>query len=115
MINFPNSELVETNAVLYSQPEAIRKLATMMLANMAESNTDMVCDMPEEYETKAEVELAFQNLNEQALDMLDDVISELREKLEMFLRESKVSARVRRLDYDAEGKLSDITVDLSVE
>ena len=115
MIVFQDCETVSTNDVLYSQDNGIRKLATMMLVNMAESNTDMVCDMPEEYETKAEVELAFQNLNEQALDMLDDVISELREKLEKFLREAKVSARVRRLDYDQNGQLSDITVDLRVE
>lgn len=115
MIVFPDSEMVETNAVLYSQPEAIRKLATMMLVNMAESNTDMICDMPEEYDTKEDIERAFGHLNEQALDCLEDHINDLRNSLERFLREVKVTTRVRRLEYNEQGKLSDITVDLSVE
>lgn len=110
-----NIETVKTNGVLYSNTEAVRKLAIMMLVNVAENNTDMVCDMSEEYRTKAEVEAVFQGLNEVALDMLEDHISDLRSSLERALREIKFTARVRRLDYDKEGKLSDVTVDIAVE
>ena len=110
-----NIETVKTNGVLYSNPDVVRKLAIMMMVNAAEANTDMVCDMSEEYQTKADVEAVFQGLNEVALDMLEDHISDLRLSLEKCLREIKFTARVRRLDYDKEGKLSDVTVDLDVE
>jgi len=108
-------DTVKTDSVLYSNPEAIRKLAIRLMANAAEANTDMVCDMPEEYESKQEIENAFQALNEQALDMLEDHIADLRLSLDKFLQGAKVTARVRRLDYNKEGKLADITLDIDVE
>lgn len=115
MIVFQDCEVVKSNSVLYANSDAVRKLATMMIVNMAEGNTDMVCDMSEEYKTKAEVEAVFSGLNEQALDMLPDVIDGLKQALEDFLKQAKVVAQVRRLDYDTDGKLSDVTVDIKVE
>jgi hypothetical protein len=116
MINYEDGiETVKTNSVLYSQPDAVRKLAIMMLVNAAEGNVDMVCDMPEEYEGKDDIEDVFAPLADQALDMLEDHIADLRRSLESFLRSAKVTAKVRRLDYTKEGKLSDITVDLDVK
>lgn len=116
MIVFPSGhEVIKTNGALYSQKDAVRSMAIMMLVNVAEGNTDMVCDMSEEYKTKDEVEAVFQGLNEVALDMLEDHISDLRLSLEKCLSEIKFTARVRRLDYDKEGKLSDVTVDIAVE
>ena len=110
-----NVETVDTNGVLYSNPNAVRKLATMLMVNAAEANTDMVCDMSEEYKTKDDVEAVFRGLNEVALDMLDDHIDDLKFSLQKFLRECKPTARVRRLDYNEQGKLSDVTVDIAVE
>lgn len=110
-----NVDTVKTNGVLYSQPEAVRKLAIAMLVNVAEGNTDMVCDMSEEYPTKADVEAVYSGLHEVALDMLSDHIADLQASLEKALREIKYTARVRRLDYDKDGKLSDVTVDIDVE
>ena len=116
MINFESGcDTVKTNGVLYSQPDAIRKMALMLLVNAAESNTDMVFDCAEEYKSKDEIEGVFTELNEQTLDMLEDHIADLHRSLESFLRSAKVTARVRRLDYDKEGKLADISLDLSVE
>ena len=115
MINYEaTADFVKTTGVLYSQPESIRRLAIMMMVNAAEANTDMVYDCLEEYESKQEIENAFQALNEVALDMLEDHIADLRRSLESFLRSAKVTAKVRRLDYDKEGKLSDIMLDLDV-
>ena len=109
------TETVKTNGVLYSQPDAIRKLAIMLIVNAAESNTNMICDMQQEYESKQDIEGAFRALNEQALDILPDHIADLQATLERFLRSAKVTARVRRLYYTKEGKLSDITIDLDVQ
>lgn len=110
-----NIETVKTNSVLYSDPQTVRKLAIMMLVNVAEGNTDMVCDCAGDYPTKKDVEAVFQGLNEVALDMLDDHFADLRSSLEKCLREIKYTARVRRMDYDEQGNLSDVTVDISVE
>ena len=110
-----NIETVKTNGVLYTDPQVVRKMAIMMLVNVAEGNTDMICDMYEEYPTKADVERVYQGLHDQAMDMLDDHINDLRSSLEKALTELKYTARVRRLDYDQEGKLADVTVDIDVE
>lgn len=110
-----NIDTVKTNGVLYSNPDAVRKMAIMMLVNVAEGNTDLVCDCADDYKTKADVEAVFQGLNEVALDMLSDHIDDLRLALEKCLREIKYTARVRRLDYDQEGNLADVTVDIDVQ
>lgn len=115
MILYPDCETVKTNSVLYSSHDAIRKLAIMMMVNTAETNVDMVMDCSNEYKTKEEIEAVFQGLNEVALEMLDDHIDDLRRSLEAALRDIKYTARVRRLDYDKDGSLSDVTVDISVE
>jgi hypothetical protein len=108
------AETVKTNGVLYSQPDAIRRLAIMMLVNSAEGNIDMVLDCSGDYESKDDIEDVFAPLADQALDMLEDHIADLRRSLESFLRSAKVTAQVRRLDYNKEGKLSDITLDIDV-
>ena len=108
-------ETVTASGVLYSRPDAVRKLAIMIMINAAEANTDMICDMSEEYETKDNIEAVFKSLNEQALDMLEDHIADLQKSLESFLKNTKFKAQVRRLDYNKEGKLADIVVDLDVE
>jgi hypothetical protein len=115
MITYQNGcDTVKTHDVLYSRPDAIRKMAIMMLVNAAESNIDMVCDMPEAYGSKADIDGAFQGLNEQALAMLEDNIADLRLSLENFLQKTKITAQVRRLNYNKEGKLDGITLDLDV-
>lgn len=110
-----NIETVKTNSVLYSTPDAVRSMAIMMLVNVAEGNTDMVCDCAGDYKTKADIEAVFQGLNEVALETLVDHIDDLRSSLEKALREIKYTAKVRRLDYDQDGNLSDITVDIDVK
>lgn len=116
MINYEViADMVKTTGVLYSQPESIRRLAIMLMVNAAEGNMDMIHDCIEEYETKQDIEGAFQVLNEQAIDMLEDHIADLRLSLEKFLRSAKVTAQVRRLDYTKDGKLADITLDIDVE
>ena len=98
--------------VLYRKGDAVRKLAVAMMVNIAESNTDMVCDMQEEYKTKEDIEAVFGSLNLTALDLLDDYIDDLRDSIKTQLIELRSQARVRRLEYDNDGRLVDITVDL---
>lgn len=117
MILYHNTvDTVKTNDVLFSNDNAVRKLAIMMMVNAAEANTDMVMDMPNEYTSKQEIEAAFLHLNEQAIDMLEDHIADLRLNLESFLRNIKYRARVTRIDYSkANGEMSDVHVELDVE
>lgn len=117
MILYHNAvETVKTNDVLFYSAEAVRKLGIMLMVNAAEANADMVMDMPEEYTSKPEIEAAFLHLNEQAIDMLEDHIADLRRSLESFLRNAKFRARVTRIDYSkANGGMSDVHVELDVE
>lgn len=117
MILYHNAvETVKTNAVLYSNNEAVRKLAIMMMVNAAEANTDMVMDCPDQYTSKEEIEAVYLHLNELALETLEDHIHDLRLNLEKFLQTVKFRARVTRLEYaKVDGKLNDVTVELEVE
>lgn len=116
MILYPDCETVKTNEVLYSSDKAIRKLAIMLMVNAAEANADMVMDMPNEYTSKPEIEAAFLHLNEQAIEMLEDHLHDLRLNLETFLKNAKFRAQVTRIDYSkADGEMSDIHVELDVE
>ena len=117
MIVYNNAaNTVKTNSVLYGNPDAVRQLAVMMMVNAAESNMDMVMDMPQEYGSKPEIEAVFQNLNELALEVLDDHIDTLRGALKAELERIKCRARVSRLDYSTlNGELIDIHVELNVE
>jgi uncharacterized membrane protein len=116
MIVYENGvDTVKTNDVLCYSTKAVRNLAIMLMVNAAEANTDMVLDMSHEYRTKDEVEAVFNNLNEIALDALADHIDDLRASLEKFLREVKFTARVRRMEYEADGSLSDVLVELEVK
>lgn len=109
-------ETVKSNGVLYGNPDAVRKLGIMLMVDAAESSIDMIGDCSDEYSTKAEMEAAFLHLNEQALDMLEDHIADLRRNMESFLRNAKVQARVIRVDYNKHtGNMSDVHIDLSVE
>lgn len=116
MILYPSVDTVKTNDVLFYSAEAVRKLGIMLMVNAAEANTDMVMDMPEEYTSKPEMDAVYLHLNEQAIDMLEDHIADLRRSLESFLRNVKFQARVTRIDYDdVTGDMKDITVKLNVE
>lgn len=116
MIVYQSVDTVKTNEILFYSPEAVRKLGIMMLVNAAEANADMIMDMPEEYTSKPEMEAVFLHLNEQAMDMLEDHIHDLRLNLQKFLQNVKFRARVTRIDYKKDtGLLKDIHVELDVE
>lgn len=116
MIVYPTVDTVKTNEVLYYSPEAIRKLGIMLMVNAAEANTDMVMDMPDEYTSKEEIEAVYLHLNQQAREMLEDHIHDLRMNLDKFLQNVKFRARVTRLDYaKVDGTLNDVTVEIDVE
>jgi len=105
---------VNTHAVLYSLPDAIRQLAITMVVNVAEGNNEMAMDTPNEYNTKAEFESVFEDLPLQALDMIPDLIHELEQGLRKQLNEMKYTAKVVRMDYKDDGELADVTVKLDV-
>lgn len=104
---------VRPTDVLYSKPDAVRKLAVAMLINIAESNIDMVCDMDDDFLTKDSIESAFKNLNDVVLSVLEDHIFDLRNELTKMLLDIKVDARVRKMEFNDIGRLSDVDVELT--
>ena len=90
--------------------ETVKNLAMIMVANLAEFNVYMVCDMSSEYPTKHDVEAVFSNLNTQAAEQVDEVFDDLKAIVKQQLANMTVSAKVRQLNYDAYGKLNDIRV-----
>lgn len=110
-----NLETVKVSDIITAKKTAVRKLSIMLMQNMAEMNIDMIRDNPEEYPTKAIMEKAFNWVHQQSADTLDDIMSDLREAIEKELKELKYQARIRQLNYDPAGKLSDCHVEFVVE
>jgi nicotinic acid phosphoribosyltransferase len=108
-------ETVKTRDAIYASDDAVRKMATLLIVDMAEANTDMVCDMPDEYKSKDDIERVFQHLSEQAVDVFEDHFEYFKERILKYLRTAQVTAKVRRLEYDVDGNLSDVTVEVEVE
>ena len=102
----------QTQDVLYASrhSETVRNLALALVIDRANVNVDMVCDMSSEYANKDAVEAVFADLNKQASEMVDDMLNTLKTVVKQQLIDMTVSARVRQLNYDKDGKLDDITV-----
>jgi hypothetical protein len=109
-----SQNLTATN-VVYAQESAIKAMAQAVMISMAESNIDMLCDMPEEYPTKGDVELVFQGLHDQATDMILDCFDDLKERLLKELATKRYTARVKALRYDDNGVMNDVDVQLTFE
>ena len=99
--------VVATN-VLYAQGNTIKALAQAAMVSMAEADVEMVLDMSNEYPTKADIERVFQGLHDQATDLINDMIEDLRDRLLTELAQKRYTARVTALTYDDEGQLDDI-------
>ncbi len=109
------SQTVNASNVLYGQKHTIKALAQAAMVSMAEADTEMVLDMPNEYPTKADVEAVFQGLHEQATDFINDMIEDLRARLLEELAQKRYTARVTALHYDDEGRLDDVSVKLDFD
>ena len=106
-------ESVRPNDLLYNRDLAIRKMAVTMILNIAESNLDMVCDCDDDFKTKDAIERSFQHLNDVVLSTLEDHIYDLRTNIVRMLADLKVDARVRKMEYNEIGRLSDVDVELT--
>lgn len=115
MVNINVNKTLDAEQVLYSNPIAVRQLAVTIMANMAESNIDMVCDEQDSYPTKEDIEVVFSGLHEQSQDFVNDAIDELKAALMQYLRNVKYTTKVRQLTYDTDGRLGNIGLDLTVE
>lgn len=109
------SQNLTASKVLFYSDDTVKALAQAAMVNMAEANVDMLCDCPNEYPTKADVERVFQGLHEQAADMINDMFADLKERLLAELATKKYSARVRALHYDEQGVMGDIDLQVDFE
>ena len=116
MINYSGvSQTLTANKVLYSNEEVVKAIAQAAMVNMAEGNVEMLCDCPQDYPTKADLERVFQGIHDQATDLITDMFDELKAKVLAELAEKRYNARVTGLHYDDDGALSDITVSIKFD
>lgn len=109
------SQSLTASKVLYHSDDTIKALAQAAMISMAEANVDMLCDCPNEYPTKADVERVFQGLNEQATDLINDMFDDLKARLLAELATKKYTSRVRAMHYDEQGVMSDIDLQVDFE
>jgi Zn-dependent M32 family carboxypeptidase len=110
------SQNLTASKVLFYNDDTIKALAQAAMINMAEANIEMICDLPEEYQTKADVERVFDGLNEQAADMIRDVMDDFRDRLLAELATKKYTACVKAMRFcDVDGGLDDVDVKLTFE
>ena len=109
------SQNLTASKVLFYSDETIRALAQAAIVNMAEADVEMLCDCPQEYPSKADVERVFTGLHEQAADMISDMFDDLKERLLAELSTKRYTARVRAMHYDDNGELNDIDLQVDFE
>lgn len=109
------SQTLTANKVLFYSNDTVKALAQAAMVNMAEANAEMLCDCPEDYATRTDAERVFQGLHEQAVDMIEDMFDDLKQRLLEELATKKYTARVRAMHYDETGALSDVDVQLDFE
>ena len=116
MINYSGvSQSLTANKVLYSDEAVIKAIAQAAMVSMAEADVEMLCDCPQEYPTKADLERVFQGIHDQATDLITDMFDELKAKVLAELAEKRYTARVTGLHYDDDGALNDITVSIKFD
>ena len=116
MINYSGvSQSLTANQVLYSNEAVVKAIAQTAMVSMAEADVEMLCDCPQEYPTKADLERVFQGIHDQATDLITDMFDELKAKVLAELAEKRYSARVTGLHYDDDGALNDITVSIKFD
>jgi hypothetical protein len=108
-------DTVKVQTVIYSNDRTVNIIASGAMISMAEANVDMILDQGREYNTKADIEAAFAQLHEQARDLIDEAMAELRERIMDRLKEMSYTVQVRRLDYDENGELDDICINLDIK
>lgn len=108
-------DTVKVQTVIYANDSTVNAIASGAMIRMAETNIDMILDEEREYNTKAEIEAVFTQLHEQARDLIDEAMAELRERIMDRLKEMSYTVQVRRLDYDGNGDLSDVSINLDIK
>ena len=108
-------DTVKVQTVIYASDTTVNIIASHAMLSMAEANVDMILDMGLEYNTKADIEAVFTQLHEQARDLIEEAVAELRERLLDRLKEMSYTVQARRLDYDANGELEDIGIYLDIK
>jgi Zn-dependent M32 family carboxypeptidase len=104
------SQNLNATNVIYSNNAAVKGIVQAAMISMAEGNIEMLLDLPEDYKTKEDVERVFQGLHEQATDLIEDMIENLKRNLLAELQVKCYTARVKALHYDNNGELEDVTV-----
>lgn len=77
---------------------------------------DTILDHPSEYPTKESIEDVLRNgVPKDALLAINDTFEELRERVNIYMKEMRFTPRVREIHYNTNGSYHDIVVDTIVE
>lgn len=115
-VEYTRPALIQAETLLYSKKEVVDALALMAIVSMIEANIDMICDMPDEYPTKNDIEAVMNGAAEQSIDYLNDAMDELKEAVIRRVREGKLAVRVKSMKFcDVDGMLDDVTVNVNFE
>lgn len=108
-------DTVKVQTVIYASDSTVNIIANAAMLSMAEATVDMILDLGQEYRSKADIESVFVRLHEQAQDLIDEAMSELREKVMRRLGEMQYNVQVRRMEYDEKGELDDIRISVDIK
>ena len=111
------NETVKTSDVIYANGMTMKKMAAQMIVDTIDGNIEMIMDIPEDYSTKQDIERVISSAKVQCLEMFDDYMDTLRDKLKSAIEATNFTARVVRIDYgkDPGMEFEDIHVEVRVE
>lgn len=103
------------SAVLYGHSDIVDQLVKAAVIIMADGNREMMNDYQADYQDKQSIECCFSKLREQTVDFIDDVVNDLRLEMLDRLAAMQINARVRKIEYDDAGKVTDAEVNINFE
>lgn len=98
---------------IYAREAFVNQIVQAAIVEMARATDDMMIDYPELYNDKQSIEAGYSHLRLQANDFLRDAMETLRAQVNKRLAEIEFTARVRKMEFDESGNVTDAEINIS--
>ena len=96
--------------LIYVKADIVDQIVRKAILEMAGATDEMMEEFKQSYSDKKSIEGAFNNLRQQAKDLLVDAMEDLKKSVFDRLEEIAYKATVRKIEFDENGNVTDSEV-----
>jgi hypothetical protein len=100
---------------IYVREAFVNQIVQAAIVDRARATDNMVIDFPELYNDKQSIEAGYSHLRLHANDFLRDAMETLQKQVNKRLAEIEFTARVRKMEFDEAGNVTDAEVNINFE